>query len=81
MEEKLRVNLWIYEGKVLELSYEKLNESQEDAILSELSVHVLEYNKFKTFIMLAERLKCTKYLQKSTDERNQKFLTWFTDVF
>ena len=62
MEEKLRVNLWIYEGKVLELSYEKLKESQEDAILSELSVHVLEYNKFKTFIAQAERLKCTKYL-------------------
>lgn len=81
MEEKLRVNLWIYEGKVLEMCYEKLSETQEDALLSELSVHVLEYNKFKTFINLEERLKCTKYLQKSSDERNRKFLTWYSDVF
>ena len=81
MEEKLRINLWIFEGKILELSHNKLNESQEDAILSELSVHSLEYNKFKTFIALAERLKCLKYLQKSSDEKNRNFYTWFTDVF
>lgn len=81
MEEKLRVKLWIFEGKVLELSYEKLNESQEDLILSELTVHILEYNKFKLFTTIEERLKCTKYLQKSTHEKDQKFLTWFTDIF